>query len=178
MFPYFSARSSSTSKDYYATLMLEALMANKRRSKIEMQRISTYHHLLVFNYFTLNTTIPFLFPPPDTRTQRQKRPKTGGFWTEVFPYLIDGHNSFRRHFRITRVTFHAIVSRLEAHPAFISNAINATPVWKQIALVLWRLANGAGIQVLEQTLGISQGSVSHFTNRFLKALLRGAAERF
>ncbi|CAB4446742.1 unnamed protein product, partial [Rhizophagus irregularis] len=48
---------------------------------------------------------------------------------------------------------------------------NATPVWKQIAIVLWRLANGSGIRVLEQTLGISQGSVSNFTDRFLEALL-------
>ena len=48
---------------------------------------------------------------------------------------------------------------------------NAIPVWKQIAIVLWRLANGAGIRTLEQTLGISQGSVSNFTDRFLEALL-------
>jgi len=60
---------------------------------------------------------------------------------------------------------------LESHPAFSSNAYNAIPVWKQIAIVLWRLANGAGIRTLEQTLGISQGSVSNFTDRFLKALL-------
>ena len=44
-------------------------------------------------------------------------------------------------------------------------------MWKQIAIVLWRLANGAGIRTLEQTLGISQGSVSNFTDRFLEALL-------
>ena len=36
---------------------------------------------------------------------------------------------------------------------------------------MWRLANGTGIRVLEQTFGVSQGSVSHFTDRFLKALL-------
>jgi len=63
------------------------------------------------------------------------------------------------------------VTKLEVHPAFVSYASNATPVWKQIAIVLWRLANGTGIKVLEQTLGISQGSVSHFTDRFLEALL-------
>ncbi|RIB14729.1 hypothetical protein C2G38_2194207 [Gigaspora rosea] len=45
-------------------------------------------------------------------------------------------------------------------------------MWKQIAIVLWRLANGVGIRTLEQTLGVSQGSVSHFTDQFLKALIR------
>jgi len=63
------------------------------------------------------------------------------------------------------------------HPAFVSDAPNATPVWKQIAIVLWRLANGTGIRVLEQTLGVSQGSVSHFTDRFLEALLDLERER-
>ena len=59
-------------------------------------------------------------------------------------------------------------------PLFINpirNASNVTSVWKQIAIVLWQLANGTGIRVLEQTFGVSQWSVSHFTDRFLKALL-------
>jgi hypothetical protein len=50
-----------------------------------------------------NTTIPFVLSLPNInniRAQRQQRPRTGGFWTEVFPYLTDeeGYNSFRRHF--------------------------------------------------------------------------------
>ncbi|CAG8607387.1 6760_t:CDS:2, partial [Scutellospora calospora] len=113
-------------------------------------------------YISMNIIIPYLVFSSNTRTQSQKRPKTGGFWTNIFPYLMDdnSYNSFRRHFRITRTTFYAIVSRLETHPVFMSNAMNATPVWKQIAIVLWRLANNVGIRVLEQTLGISQGSGS------------------
>ena len=63
------------------------------------------------------------------------------------------------------------MAQLETRPAFILDSSNATPVWKQIAIVLWRLANGTGIRVLEQTLGVSQGSVSNFTDRFLKTLL-------
>ncbi|CAG8562931.1 9419_t:CDS:2 [Cetraspora pellucida] len=54
---------------------------------------------------------------------------------------------------------------------FFSEALNATPVWKQIGIVLWRFANGAGIRTLEQTLGVSQRSVCHFTDQFLEALL-------
>ncbi|CAB5350469.1 unnamed protein product [Rhizophagus irregularis] len=122
---------------------------------------------------TTNIILSTVCFPSSIRLQHQPRPKTEGFWTDVFPYLVDGegYNSFRRHFRITLTTFRAIVTRLETHQAFTLDASNATPVWKQIAIVLWRLANGSGIRVLEQTLGISQGSVSNFTDRFLEALL-------
>ncbi|RIA94941.1 hypothetical protein C1645_817311 [Glomus cerebriforme] len=40
-------------------------------------------------------------------------------------------------------------------------------MWKQIAIVLWHLANGAGIRTLEQTLGISQGLARFKNNRGL-----------
>ncbi|CAI2196853.1 1931_t:CDS:1, partial [Funneliformis geosporum] len=134
-------------------LILQILIANKRFQNIQMQRIFNIYHLLNFNYTVVNSTI--LFPSQNARIQSWPRPKTEGFWTDVFPYLIDedSYNSFRRHFRITLTTFRALVIRLENHPAFISDASNATPVWKQIAIVLWRLANGGGMRVLEQTLG-------------------------
>ncbi|CAG8710173.1 24233_t:CDS:2, partial [Cetraspora pellucida] len=105
--------------------------------------------------------IPLAFSLLNTRAQHQLRPKTGGFWIEVFTFLVDGegYNSFRQHFHINLATFQAIVARLETHPVFMSNTPNATPVWKQVAIVLWRLANGVGIRMLEQTLGISQGSL-------------------
>ncbi|CAG8773187.1 22046_t:CDS:2, partial [Cetraspora pellucida] len=48
----------------------------------------------------------------------------------------NGYNSFQQHFRITHVIFYVIVSHLETHSAFISNAINVIPVWKQIVVVL------------------------------------------
>ena len=171
-------------QDYYRhkliTILLftlEALIANKRRQNVQMQRITNIYHLLTLTI--INTTIPFILFPSNTRMQLQPRPKTEGFWTNVFLFLVDseGYNSFRRHFRITLSTFNAIVTRLEMHPAFVSNASNATPVCKQIGIVLWRLANGTGIRVLEQTLGVSQGSVSHFTDRFLEALLDLEQER-
>ncbi|CAG8445602.1 3304_t:CDS:2 [Funneliformis caledonium] len=51
---------------------------------------------------------------------RGSQPKIEGFWTDVFPYLVDGegYNSFRRHFSITLTTFRTIVTRLETHQAF------------------------------------------------------------
>jgi DDE superfamily endonuclease len=151
--------------------ILEAIIANRRRQDIQMQRTNIYYLLTALT--TTNIATSAILFPSSIRSQHQPRPKTKGFWTDVFPYLVDGegYNSFRRHFRITLTTFRAIVSRLETHQAFALSASNSTPVWKQIAIVLWRLANGTGIRVLEQTLGVSQGSVSHFTDRFLEALL-------
>ena len=131
--------------------MLQILTANKRCRNIQMQRFNIYN-LLTFNYAVINSIIPFIFfSPSNTRIQRQPRPKTNGFWTDVFPFLVDGngYNSFQKHFRITLTTFRAIVIRLETHPAFILDSSNAIPMWKQIAIVLWRLANGVGIRVLE-----------------------------
>ncbi|CAG8794616.1 3124_t:CDS:2, partial [Cetraspora pellucida] len=72
----------------------------------------------------------------------------------------EGYNSFWQHFRIKLVTFNTIVAKLEAHSAFSYEAPNS---------ILF--ANRTGIRILEQTLRISQESVCHFTDRFLKALL-------
>ncbi|GES83228.1 putative nuclease HARBI1 [Rhizophagus clarus] len=103
--------------------ILQIIIANKRYQNIQMQRIFDIYYLLTFNNTITNATIPIIISsPPYTRMQRQPRPKTDGFWTDI-------------------------------------------------AIVIWRLANGAGIQVLEQTLGVSQGSVGNFTDRFLEALL-------
>ena len=108
-----------------------------------MQRIFNIYNLLTFNYVIMNSAIPFIYSSPsNTRIQCQPRPKTNGFWTDVFPFLVDddSHNSFQKHFRITLAPFRTTVTRLETHPAFILDSSNATPVWKQITIVLWRLA--------------------------------------
>ena len=42
---------------------------------------------------------------------------------------------FKKHFRITLATFRTIVIRLKTHSTFILDSFNATPVWKQIAIV-------------------------------------------
>jgi len=69
------------------------LIANKHQNA-QMQRITNIYQLLTLT--TINTTIPFIFSPPNTRLQVQPRPKTEGFWTDVFPFLVDneGYNSF------------------------------------------------------------------------------------
>ena len=49
-----------------------------------------------------------------TRVTSIPRPRTDGFWNDIFPYLIDEDGAdenlafqdiFKRHFRVTRATF-------------------------------------------------------------------------
>ena len=93
--------------------ILEAVIKNKRHHDIQMQRSNNYHLLTALT--ATNIIFSTVFSPSNTRLQRQPRPKTEGFWIDVFPYLVDGegYNSFRRHFRITLTTFRTIVTRLK-----------------------------------------------------------------
>ena len=73
--------------------ILQNLIANKRYQNIPMQKRFNIYHLLAFNYAVMNATIPLIpFSPPNTRIQHQPRPRTEGFWTDVFPFLVDGDN--------------------------------------------------------------------------------------
>ena len=103
-------------------LILQILTTNKRCQNVQMQRIFNIYNLLTFNYVIMNSVILFIYSSPsNTRIHRQPRPKTNGFWTDVFPFLVDddSHNSSQKHFHITLATFCTIVTRLETHPAFI-----------------------------------------------------------
>ena len=77
-------------------LILQILTTNKRCQNIQMQRIFNIYNLLTFNYVIMNSAIPFIYSSPsNTKIQRQPKPKTNGFWTDVFPFLVDddSHNS-------------------------------------------------------------------------------------
>jgi hypothetical protein len=96
----------------------------------------------------------------NSRAPPQHRPKTQGYWTDVFPNLNDndGLNSFKQHFRIKRTTFDSLVQRLQTHHSFSMKSPNSIPIERQIAIAIWRLANGAGMRTTEQLLGVSQVS--------------------
>jgi hypothetical protein len=108
------------------------------------------------------------------RAKQTPRPKSTAFWHVNFPLytdLLSDYNGFKKHFRMTRHTFENLCARLSRHPVYQPSTRPQIPIERQVAIVLWRLATGQGIRELEQDKGISQGSVSHFTDRFLKALL-------
>ncbi|CAG8640592.1 7934_t:CDS:2, partial [Paraglomus occultum] len=111
---------------------------------------------------------------PIIRISRVMRPKTMGFWVDIFPNLSDEnpYNNFKCHFRIMRTTFNRLLSSISAHPIYqFSTQKPQTPIEIQVAIVLQRLANPMSYRQLETTFGIGQGSVTNFTNRFITAVL-------
>lgn len=100
------------------------------------------------------------------------------WWTHRHSFLHDGTgpNSFRAHYRINRKCFDFIVSVLKEDPAYVisdSRETSSHPVWKQVAVVLWRLSNThLGYRMARELLGVTQGSYHRFTSRFLTSMKR------
>jgi hypothetical protein len=108
------------------------------------------------------------------RAPKTLRPKTDGFWTNIYPNLNDYSltNSFKTHFRITKSTFHKLLNIISNHPIYQSSPFKPqTPIEMQVAIVLQRFANPMSYRELETSFGISQGSVQNFTKRFCTAVL-------
>ncbi|CAG8576222.1 4179_t:CDS:2 [Paraglomus occultum] len=109
------------------------------------------------------------------RAPKTLRPKTDGFWTNIYPNLNDDSltNGFKSHFRITKTTFHRLLNTISNHPVYQSNPFKPqTPIEMQVAIVLQRFANPMSYRELETSFGISQGSVENFTKRFCIAVLK------
>ena len=107
------------------------------------------------------------------RAPKILRPKTDGFWTDIYPNLNDDSltNSFKTHFRITKATLHKL-SNISSHPVYQPSPFKSqTPIEMQVAIVLQRLANPMSYRELETSFGVSQGSVQNFTKRFCTAVL-------
>lgn len=106
------------------------------------------------------------------------------WWTIVHPSLSDTplidmngravkESTFKEHYRITLSTFEMLVNaRRETEPyANISEEDNPWPVWKQIAIVLWRFSNTHfGYRMAKEQFGCSHGSYNVFTDRFINAM--------
>jgi len=108
------------------------------------------------------------------RAPKTLRPKTDGFWTNIYPNLNDDSltNGFKSHFRITKTTFHRLLNTISNHPVYQSNPFKPqTPIEMQVAIVLQRFANPMSYRELETSFGISQGSVQNFTKRFCITVL-------
>lgn len=107
-----------------------------------------------------------------------------GYWEVWHPQLIDDEvdNSrptmkFKYHYRMSRRTFSWLCQLLQEHPEFQLVAHNATPVYQQIASVLWRFGScHLGYMMQKAFLGFAHGSYNNFTNRFLNAIT-GLASR-
>lgn len=101
-----------------------------------------------------------------------------GFWEVWHPNLIDDEvdNSrptmtFKYHYRMSRRTFSWLCQVLSEHTAFQFVAHNATPVYQQVASILWRFGScHVGYMMQKSFFGFGQGSYNNFTNRFLDAM--------
>ncbi len=91
---------------------------------------------------------------PIVRMAKTLRPKTLGYWIDVFPNLKDDteYNTFKSHFRITRITFNSLLHQLAEHPLYQSKS--QTRIEIQVAIVIWRFGTGSGFRMLEQTMGM------------------------
>src|SRR5207248_4902093 len=84
-----SQRNSFQHKKIIVLLLMQQIF--KKNNRV----FNANTHLLTFTQVTSNAAFPY-FTHLNLRASQQKRPKTEGFWVDVFPYLTDesGHNSF------------------------------------------------------------------------------------
>ena len=81
----------NSQQDYKKFTLLLLMQVFKLNNKESDTSIINNTHLLTFIQVITNSAIPY-FAYPDLsnlKASQQKRPKTEGFWVEVFPYLTD-----------------------------------------------------------------------------------------
>jgi hypothetical protein len=101
-------------------------------------------------------------------------PKAGNIHL-AFQFAETDPTRFAYMLRLTPTAFRHILSLIHDHPVFTtrSNSTQA-PVQYQLAVALYRAGrygNGASVQDVARTAGISEGSVVNFTNRCMRAIL-------
>ena len=113
----------------------------------------------------------------DGRTERQ-------WWTIVHPSLtgeppLDSsgravrESTFKEHYRVTLSTFELLVNELSETEQYANLSERDTnwPVWKQVAVVMWRFSNTHfGYRMAKEQFGCSHGSYNNFTDRFIGAM--------
>lgn len=160
--------------------MVEDMLLDLQSAIVQFQSTITIHNgaqvLRDFQYVCyLGSPVHFIQEATNTRVNGNSY----NWWSVRHPNLHDGTgpDSFRAHYRINRATFDFIVDVLKDDTEFkVSNERDGTtshPVWKQVAIVLWRLSNThIGFRIAEAMLGVSQASYHRFTMRFLNAMIR------
>src|SRR5687768_16880619 len=72
-------------------------------------------NILLFYYSSFFFNLPI---------SKNPRPKTNGYWIDVFLNLTDNSNTknnFKAHFRITQSTFNLLLFYLQNHPSYHNN---------------------------------------------------------
>ena len=134
-------------------------------------------------FYEIFRASPIFMTAVPVRRPRQRTYQTYTWWTVRHPSLNDNintpeNNRFKTHYRITLAAFERLVNVLSLCPEYVVSASRGGyPTEVQVAVVLWRFANGLfGFRLLKNMLGITDGSVNKFTNRFVKAMTRIAPQ--
>ena len=84
------------------------------------------------------------------------------------------HHRFINMLRVSPEVFDVILSFIHDNPVFHNNSNNPqAPVQTQLAVMLYclgRYGNGASLEDVAQTAGISEGSVENYTNHCIDAI--------
>lgn len=147
----------------------------------------TINTLQLINYDVFYSIYVGSFVHLEATSIRRRNPVTGGettWWSITHPNLLDTpeyndygrvvrESTFKEHYRINLNTFEILVNLLSATEEFRGSALSAHawPVWKQVAIVLWRFSNTHfGYRMAKDKFGCSHGCYNDFTNRFVKAM--------
>lgn len=148
----------------------------------QYQSLQQQYFLIYSTFFfetpSLISIIPYLISV--SLTDRVERNSDGHsfsnyhYWEVSHPFLTDDDNprtSYRAMYRMDRTTLERLINELSEHPIYISSQVNALPVHIQISCAIWRLANcHVGYRIAQMTMGVSHGSYTNFTRRFVRAL--------
>ncbi|ETI39378.1 hypothetical protein L914_00399 [Phytophthora nicotianae] len=104
-----------------------------------------------------------------------RAPDALDFWLQK---LDEGR--FVQDFRVTRFQFAQIVELIQGHPVFFNNSnVPQTPAWCQLLVALYRFGcdgNGVSIGKLACHFRCAEGTIEHFTDRCIVALVALEAE--
>ena len=92
----------------------------------------------------------------------------------IYSEQVEDHMRFMRMLRVSPPVFDLLVSSIKDHPVFRNNSnVPQTPVDIQLAVTLYRMGrygNGASVEDIRRSCGVSVGSVELFTERCFDAL--------
>ncbi|CAH3153985.1 unnamed protein product [Porites lobata] len=86
---------------------------------------------------------------------------------------------WKKHFRVTRDTFDYICQLIEGDLQKEGTRLRkAVPVYKRVAVVLWRLGSGNSYRTTGITFGLGKSTVIKICNEFTRAIIRRKDDYF
>ncbi|KAH7943321.1 hypothetical protein HPB52_006902 [Rhipicephalus sanguineus] len=103
-------------------------------------------------------------------------PRGPSWWETTQPHLSD--DGFRANFRMSRTTFHHIISVCESMRRVDRNKRKAIPLDKRVAIGIYRLASSAKDRTVANVFGVSRASVNIIFREFCEVIVRVLEPKF